>query len=224
MGGRRPASGPTPSASSGCRSRPCTPAIWLKVERKGRTRDELNTAMPLAHRVRRGGLRGPPRHRNDGSRLLRCGRPAPERGHEITGVVCGVRIADITDPLMRRVRILDKIVDELAMDRPSKSSPDRDLNRTTQGLAQKQRTLTRQEERPSDRLGRPANSHCHRREFVTSGGSAFCPEGRFPTAAGRGSPRPVTCEFPTIGQPDGRGGPARGRLVGSRAGAARRPR
>ena len=36
----------------------------------------------------------------------------------ITGVVCGVRITDITDPLMRRVRILDKIVDELAMGRP----------------------------------------------------------------------------------------------------------
>ena len=35
-----------------------------------------------------------------------------------TGVVCGVRIADITDPLMRRVRILDKIVNELELGRP----------------------------------------------------------------------------------------------------------
>ncbi len=32
----------------------------------------------------------------------------------ITGVVCGVRIEDLTDPLMRKIRYLDKLVDELA--------------------------------------------------------------------------------------------------------------
>ena len=32
----------------------------------------------------------------------------------ITGVVCGVRIADIDDPLMKKIRYLDKLVDELA--------------------------------------------------------------------------------------------------------------
>ena len=32
----------------------------------------------------------------------------------ITGVVCGVRVETITDPLMRRVREMDKVVDELA--------------------------------------------------------------------------------------------------------------
>jgi hypothetical protein len=32
----------------------------------------------------------------------------------ITGVVCGVRIEDITDPLMRKIRYLDKLIDELA--------------------------------------------------------------------------------------------------------------
>lgn len=32
----------------------------------------------------------------------------------IKGVICGVRIEDITDPLMREVRYLDKLVDELA--------------------------------------------------------------------------------------------------------------
>jgi hypothetical protein len=36
----------------------------------------------------------------------------------ITGVVCGVRIEDIEDPLMRNVRYLDKLVDELAKGRP----------------------------------------------------------------------------------------------------------
>jgi hypothetical protein len=36
----------------------------------------------------------------------------------ITGVICGVRIEEIEDPLMRRIRYLDKLVDELARGRP----------------------------------------------------------------------------------------------------------
>lgn len=36
----------------------------------------------------------------------------------ITGVICGVRIEDIDDPLMQKVRYLDKLVDELAKGRP----------------------------------------------------------------------------------------------------------
>ena len=37
---------------------------------------------------------------------------------KITGVICGVRIEEIEDPLMRKVRYLDKLVDELAKGRP----------------------------------------------------------------------------------------------------------
>jgi len=36
----------------------------------------------------------------------------------ITGVICGVRIENIEDPLMRELRYLDKIIDELAKGRP----------------------------------------------------------------------------------------------------------
>jgi hypothetical protein len=36
----------------------------------------------------------------------------------ITGVVCGVRLEDIEDPLMRQIRHLDKLVDKLAKGRP----------------------------------------------------------------------------------------------------------
>lgn len=32
----------------------------------------------------------------------------------ITGVVCGIRVEDVEDPLMRKVRYLDKLIDELA--------------------------------------------------------------------------------------------------------------
>jgi hypothetical protein len=37
--------------------------------------------------------------------------------HLITGVICGFRIEDIQDPLMRQIRYLDKLVDELAKGR-----------------------------------------------------------------------------------------------------------
>jgi hypothetical protein len=37
---------------------------------------------------------------------------------KISGVICGVRIEDIEDPLMRKIRYLDKLVDELARGRP----------------------------------------------------------------------------------------------------------
>jgi hypothetical protein len=36
----------------------------------------------------------------------------------ITGSVCGVRVQDVEDPLMRRIRCLDKLVDELAKGKP----------------------------------------------------------------------------------------------------------
>lgn len=36
----------------------------------------------------------------------------------ITGVVCGVRVEDIEEPLMRELRYLDKLIDELAKGRP----------------------------------------------------------------------------------------------------------
>lgn len=36
----------------------------------------------------------------------------------ITGVVCGVRVEEVEDPLMRKIRYLDKLIDELAKGRP----------------------------------------------------------------------------------------------------------
>ena len=33
---------------------------------------------------------------------------------KITGMICGYRIEDIADPLMRNIRYLDKLIDELA--------------------------------------------------------------------------------------------------------------
>ncbi|AJW77891.1 DUF2200 domain-containing protein [Clavibacter michiganensis] len=37
---------------------------------------------------------------------------------EVRGVICGVRIEELDDPLMKRIRILDRLVDEVARGRP----------------------------------------------------------------------------------------------------------
>lgn len=37
-----------------------------------------------------------------------------ENAHLITGTICGVRVEDISDPLMQKIRYLDKLVDEVA--------------------------------------------------------------------------------------------------------------
>jgi hypothetical protein len=44
-------------------------------------------------------------------------KPNPAR-QLITGTICGVRVEAIEDPIMREVRYLDKLVDELAKGRP----------------------------------------------------------------------------------------------------------
>jgi hypothetical protein len=44
-------------------------------------------------------------------------KPNPLR-RTITGTICGIRVEEIEDPLMREIRCLDKLVDELAKGRP----------------------------------------------------------------------------------------------------------
>lgn len=89
-----------------------------KVERKGRTRAELDQAIcwltgytpaQLADQVAQ---RTVIRRFFDDAPALN-----PQRA-QITGVVCGVRVETVADPLMQTIRQLDKLVDELAKGRP----------------------------------------------------------------------------------------------------------
>lgn len=41
-----------------------------------------------------------------------------EKAHLITGSICGVKIEEIEDPLMKKIRYLDKLIDELAKGKP----------------------------------------------------------------------------------------------------------
>jgi hypothetical protein len=71
----------------------------------------------MAHRIRRGHVAEASGNGDDVRRVLRR-RSTDPNASSITGVVCGVRVEDIDDPLMQQIRYLDKLVDELAKGKP----------------------------------------------------------------------------------------------------------
>ena len=89
------------------------PHYVTKVERKGRTKAELDQVVEwltgfdesmLSHHLDAG---------TTFEDFFSVARLNPHAS-QITGVVCGVRVEDVEDPLMRKIRYLDKLVDELA--------------------------------------------------------------------------------------------------------------
>ncbi|MDR1767356.1 MAG: DUF2200 domain-containing protein [Propionibacteriaceae bacterium] len=90
------------------------PLYLAKVERKGRTKAELDEVICWLTGYDADGLE---KAIDDGvdfrSFFAQAPQPNPNSSL-ITGVVCGVRVEDIEDPLMRQIRYLDKLVDELA--------------------------------------------------------------------------------------------------------------
>ena len=93
------------------------PLYLAKVEKKGRTQDELDAVIRWLTGFDEAELA---RHLASGTTFADFfaeARLNPNAGL-ITGVVCGVRVQDIEDPLMQQIRYLDKLVDELAKGRP----------------------------------------------------------------------------------------------------------
>lgn len=90
------------------------PAYVNKAERKGRTRAEVDQVICWLTGYDAAGLQARIDDRSD-IRSFFAGAPAlhPNRAL-ITGVVCGVRVEAVQDPLMQQIRQLDKLVDELA--------------------------------------------------------------------------------------------------------------
>ncbi|MCA8963666.1 MAG: DUF2200 domain-containing protein [Planctomycetes bacterium] len=90
------------------------PAYVNKAERKGRTRDEVDRVICWLTGYDEAGLQRQLAQKVD-MRTFFDAAPAlhPNRA-KITGVVCGVRVEAVEDPLMRTIRQLDKLVDELA--------------------------------------------------------------------------------------------------------------
>jgi hypothetical protein len=94
------------------------PAWLAKVERKGRSREELDEVICWLTGLDAARLSSA---LDEGPTLERFFAEAPRMNPErvkVTGLICGVRIEEIAEPLMREIRILDKLVDELAKGRP----------------------------------------------------------------------------------------------------------
>lgn len=89
------------------------PHYVAKVERKGRTTDELDEVIRWLTGFDQAELQ---RHLDQETSFEDFFAAASLNPNVslITGSVCGVRVQDIEDPLMRQVRYLDKLVDELA--------------------------------------------------------------------------------------------------------------
>ena len=93
------------------------PMYVQKLERKGRTREELDEVITWLTGYTAEGLRDALDNEVDFETFFdQAPAPNPAR-NQITGIICGVRIEEIDDPLMKEIRYLDKLVDELAKGR-----------------------------------------------------------------------------------------------------------
>jgi hypothetical protein len=92
------------------------PLYRAKIEKKGRTRDELDAVICWLTGYHEAEL---DRHLAAGTTFADffAGARTNPNAALITGVVCGVRVETIEDPLMQQIRYLDKLVDELAKGR-----------------------------------------------------------------------------------------------------------
>ncbi|WP_244931149.1 DUF2200 domain-containing protein [Nocardioides sp. W7] len=92
------------------------PHYVAKVEKKGRTKAELDQVVEWLTGFDEAALR---HHLEAGTTFQDFFAEAQLNPHapSITGVVCGIRVEDVEDPLMQKIRYLDKLVDELARGR-----------------------------------------------------------------------------------------------------------
>ncbi|OBC10103.1 hypothetical protein A5784_37200 [Mycobacterium sp. 852013-50091_SCH5140682] len=93
------------------------PLYLAKMERKGRTQAELDEVIRWLTGFDDAALR---RHLDNEATFTEFFADAtlnPDASL-ITGVVCGVKVQEVEDPLMRKIRYLDKLVDELARGKP----------------------------------------------------------------------------------------------------------
>lgn len=93
------------------------PLYVQKAERKGRTKDEVDRVICWLTGYDAAGMQAQI-ERQSSFEAFFAQAPAMHPNRDLVkGVVCGVRIEDIEDPLMREIRTLDKLVDELAKGR-----------------------------------------------------------------------------------------------------------
>ena len=94
------------------------PLYVQKAQRKNRTKEEVDQIICWLTGYDRAGLERKIAQENDFGTFFAQSPGIHPKSALIKGVVCGVRVENIEDPLMRNVRYLDKLIDELAKGKP----------------------------------------------------------------------------------------------------------
>jgi hypothetical protein len=90
------------------------PLYVQKAERKNRTKEEVDQVICWLTGYDQAGLRRQIEQQNDFDTFFAQAPAMHPNTSLIKGVVCGVRVEEVEDPLMQKIRYLDKLVDELA--------------------------------------------------------------------------------------------------------------
>lgn len=90
------------------------PHYIAKAEKKGRTKDELDEIIFWLTGYDKQAFQQILDNKTDFETFFAQAPQLNPNVSKITGVICGYRIEEIEDPLMKKIRYLDKLVDELA--------------------------------------------------------------------------------------------------------------
>lgn len=90
------------------------PLYVQKAERKNRTKEEVDQVIRWLTGYDEAGLRRQIKQENDFETFFAQAPRMHPNVSLIKGVVCGIRVEEVQDPLMQKIRWLDKLVDELA--------------------------------------------------------------------------------------------------------------
>lgn len=90
------------------------PHYVAKAERKGRTRAEVDEIIRWLTGFSQDALDRHLTEKTDFETFFAAASGLNPARNLITGVVCGVRVENVEEPLMREIRYLDKLIDELA--------------------------------------------------------------------------------------------------------------
>ena len=90
------------------------PMYVQKAERKDRSQDEVDTVIRWLTGYSQKQLQKQLKAESDFETFFAEAPAFNPKASLIKGVVCGVRVEEVEDPLMRKVRYLDKLIDELA--------------------------------------------------------------------------------------------------------------
>jgi hypothetical protein len=90
------------------------PHYITKAEKKSRTKQEVNDLMFWLTGYNQNTLNEVLTNQTDIETFFNLAPNFNPNANKITGVICGFRVEEIEDPIMQKVRYLDKIIDELA--------------------------------------------------------------------------------------------------------------